>query len=174
MGSRYMASLRDAFDAMDDDVSALCEDDEDGDGDSEEDDAIDERVPIPSPNTSRNRSIFVPTHKDADGDAQTEIETEAREEDEGDDSDDAEYEEDFEVEMETEMEPEMASSSNCKVSPPCKARAREILRIPGVDASINNFQSKIYSVYSSFDDTLMTHSVASSSDLSNVASPRKV
>merc|ERR1712013_751761 len=155
MGSRYMASLRDAFDAMDDDVSALCEDDEDGDGDSEEDDAIDERVPIPSPNTSRNRSIFVVKHKDADGDAQTEIETEAK----------AEDEEDFEVEMETEMEPEMASSSNCKVSPPCKARAREILRIPDVDASINNFQSKVYSVYSSFDDTLMTHSVASSSDL---------
>merc|ERR1712129_97451 len=50
---------------------------------------------------------------------------------------------------------------------------REQVRIPDLNASMNNFQSKIYSVYSSFDDTLMTTSVASSSDFSHKSPQRK-
>merc|ERR1712129_188400 len=50
---------------------------------------------------------------------------------------------------------------------------REQVRIPDLNASMNNFQSKIYSVYSSFDDTLMTTSVASTSDFSHKSPQRK-
>merc|ERR1712066_754897 len=68
---------------------------------------------------------------------------------EQDEESEVEYEEDFEEE-----------ESDLK-----KGKGHGIIRIPELDSSINNFQSKIYSVYSSFDDTMMTTSVASSSDL---------
>jgi len=79
--------------------------------------------------------------------------TECKEEDE---ESEVEYEEDFEEEPEVDQMDERRGDS----------KTRAVFRLPELDSSINNFQSKVYSVYSSFDDTLMTHSVASSSDLS--------
>lgn len=70
---------------------------------------------------------------------------------EQDEESEMEYEEDFE-----EPEVEMGKGET----------GRAVFRLPELDSSINNFQSKVYSVYSSFDDTMMTNSVASSSDLS--------
>jgi len=70
---------------------------------------------------------------------------------EQDEDSEVDYEEDFE-------EPDEAEMGIAGGEP-------AVFRVPALDSSINNFQSKVYSVYSSFDDTLMTHSVASSSDL---------
>ncbi len=79
---------------------------------------------------------------------------------ERDEESEEEYEEDFE-----ETEQEMGGGGG-------SMKQRAVFRLPELDSSINNFQSKVYSVYSSFDDTLMSHSVASSSDL-NHGSPEQ-
>jgi len=49
-----------------------------------------------------------------------------------------------------------------------KTTQRDILRLPELDASINNFASKVYDVYSSFDESLMASSVVSTKDLSRI------
>jgi len=83
-------------------------------------------------------------------------EVERKEEDE---ESEVEYEEDFEDPEQEEVASEAGGDS----------KQRAVFRLPELDSSINTFQSKLYSVYSSFDDTLMTHSVASSSDLGQVS-----
>eukprot|EP01084_Bolivina_argentea_P215949 366751_1 len=50
---------------------------------------------------------------------------------------------------------------------------KDISILPELDASINNFKSIVYSVYSSIDDTLKTNSDMNTSDVSN-GTPRKV
>ena len=118
---------------------------------------IDNNVPVATPNTSMNKETFVVKY----------VESKQHEEKQQDDENrDSEYEDDFEIESEhqqqQQQQQQIAESRN----------NRDVLRLPELDASINNFASKIYDIYSSFDESLMTNSVASSSDLSN-KSPNK-
>merc|ERR1712228_962168 len=113
------------------------------------DDVVDNKVPIATPNTSMNNEMFVVKHMES----------------KQDEEDDDDFEQEI-SEMEI-IEQEVQEKANAKV------KEKDVLRIPDLDASINGFQSRVYDVYSSFDDSLMTTSVASSSDFSNKSPQRK-
>eukprot|EP01083_Nonionella_stella_P004573 13261_1 len=120
--------------------------------DEENSDTIEDEVPVPSPHTSMNWGTFV-------------VACEESKENEDDNSNDEEeeYEQDFENESQSEAQESIADKKH------------DVLRIPDLDSSINNFESKVYSVYSSFDNdqSMLTTSVASSSDFSH-KSPQKI
>mmetsp|Transcript_51061 Transcript_51061/g.81343 ORF Transcript_51061/g.81343 Transcript_51061/m.81343 type:complete len:395 (-) Transcript_51061:97-1281(-) len=149
------------------------EEDEDEEEKEDEEDMMEDNIPIATPNTSFSAETFVVKYVNNKQESRDKEEDEKENDEEYDENEgeEIEYEEDFEVETHAANE----KGSNGKresQKQEMRSRKRDVLRLPELDASINHFESQVYDVYSSFDESLMTNSVASSSDLSR-QSPAK-